>query len=206
MVVFNLSRLNYERIKPDDVFVGVDLWATYAFASTNANYHKSLLTAIGEAEFHMGYNFLLASRNHLTPFLGVGVFGDFGNYSYEIERTYTYHYYTLYYEHEYTSTRTYHKSFHLPPLIYGTAGIKYDHEFNSIVNLGTNFKALIGGSTSSRKWENPIFGFECGIPLTLCFGKDRHWDFRFEPFDIFLINSDFYNNFFGIHLSFGYRY
>jgi len=138
MTVFNIYHQSYERIQPEALYVGVDLWITTTFIHTNSCYrkkHNELISIIGMGEFSMGYNFRFLERNHFTLFLGVGVFGDSSKYYYSSCHSKT----------RFKESRRH--SFSLPALVYGTSGFKFDHEFNSIFNLGVNFKALMGGSS-----------------------------------------------------------
>lgn len=195
MVVFHIFRLNYERIKPNALYVGADAWFTWAMRSPSSDYHTNNIGFIGEAEFRLGYNFLFNGKNHLTPLIGTGVFKDCGP--------------SL---HKKKVTRTnyrYNRSFPIKTLVYGTFGFLYDHEFNSIFNLGLNLKAIVGGDIGGarwRRWGNPVLGFDVTLPITFRFGRERHWDFRFEPFDIFLNGRRFDMNYFGFRTAFGYRF
>jgi len=194
MVVFNLARLSYERIKSDSVYVGIDAWITWSITNTNSFFHPRNFSFIGDIELLLGYNYLFSGRNHLTPVIGVGAFKDFRSY-----HQYTYEYNGYYYSHH-------SKSYHCPSVIYGTFGFLFDHEFNSVFNLGVDLKALIGGAPGGKLWGNPVFGFDVTIPITLRFGQDRHWEFRFEPYDIYLHGSWHDSNYFGCRCTFAYRY
>jgi hypothetical protein len=145
----------------------------------------------------MGYNYFYDKRDHVTPFLGAGVIKDFCK--------------------EWTETRFFFNGalvrrersyFQKPPVIYGTFGLLYDHEFNSVFNLGLNFKGMIGGSVgnSRRGWGSTVGGIEVGLPITFRFGPQRHWDFRLEPFYIYLNSSRFSRSYFGGRSTIGYRF
>src|SRR5271155_646502 len=63
MVVFDLSHLTYERIKPNSLYAGVEGWLVPV---TRHN------QTIVEGEFRMGYNFFWNGRDHFTPIAGIG--------------------------------------------------------------------------------------------------------------------------------------
>ncbi|MCB1107252.1 MAG: hypothetical protein KDK76_04065 [Chlamydiia bacterium] len=209
MVVYNLLCQCYERIKPNAVYVGIDGWITWAVThgSHQNNMDSGLLpTLVGKIEARLGYNYLLAGRNHLTPIIGGGIFGDSRSYHYERHKTYTYLHYVGNevdtFEIDYIS----YKKVQLPAVYYGLFGVLYDHEFNSIFNLGLYAKGLVGGNSGGKRWGNPIFGFDITVPITFRFGKERHWDFRLEPFDIYINGREINRNYFGCRCAFGYRY
>ncbi|MBF5059387.1 hypothetical protein [Candidatus Neptunochlamydia vexilliferae] len=198
MVVFNLVRLCYERTKLDALHVGVDAWLTWAVTNKNARYHPSPFGFIGEAEVHLGYNYHFGMRNFLTPIVGIGVFGDFRNNYCKIRRRHSYWYSDYPYSY---------KRFSLTPVLYGTFGILYTHEFNSIFNLGLNLKGIVGGDVNKRtRWGNPVLGFDLTIPIIFRFGKYRHWEFRLEPFNIYLNGRQVERSYFGCRNMFGYRF
>ncbi|MGH2612342.1 MAG: hypothetical protein ACRDFB_04765 [Rhabdochlamydiaceae bacterium] len=138
---------------------------------------------LAEAEFRMGYNFFYQGRDHLTPFVGAGIISA-------------------------TWGHTHRKYIDFPAVAYGTLGILYDHEFNSVVNLGANLKGMIGGDVSKKRhnWHGPIVGFDASIPLTFRFGHKRHWDYRIEPFDICFYADHEAVNYFGFRNTLGYRF
>jgi hypothetical protein len=154
------------------------------FASALSDAIAKSFPIIGEAEFRLGYNFFYNGRDHLTPFIGGGVFKDW------------------------TKIRIHHKRRELPYLGYGTIGLLYDHEFNSIFTLGTNIKGILGGETSSKyvRWGSPVIGFDISVPITFRFGHKRHWDIRIEPFDIYLHGSESSRNYVGGRSTIGYRF
>jgi hypothetical protein len=135
-----------------------------------------------DAELRMGYNFFLNGRDHLTPVVGVGFVEDF--------------------------FRKHHRTRHRPGVVYGLTGLLYDHEFNTIFTLGINAKFLGGGPVGNRRfeWGSPVIGSDVSLPITFRFGHKRHWDYRIEPFDIFLHGSKTSQNYFGFRNSLGYRF
>ena len=144
----------------------------------NKDHDNSLL----DAELRMGYNFFFNGRDHVTPFAGVGFVEDF--------------------------FREHHRTHHRPGIVYGTMGFLYDHEFNTIFNLGLNAKVLLGGPVSHKEfdWGSPVVGADVAIPITFRFGRNRHWDYRIEPFNMYLHGSNESQNYFGFRSSLGYRF
>jgi hypothetical protein len=195
MAVFGPTHQVYERTKPDDFYVGVEAWRVLAI--TNGHYHYDFLPfgAIAEAELRMGYNFFYNGRDHVTPFAGVGVFKDWTKE-----------------EHSHYTTRSgpfikhHYKKSELPAVVYGTFGLLYDHEFNSIFTLGFNAKGIIGGPVKNKHWKAPVFGIDFAIPITFRFGPKRHWDLRIEPFDIYMHGSQIARNYVGFRSTLGYRF
>ncbi|MGD0665191.1 MAG: hypothetical protein ABSA17_05625 [Rhabdochlamydiaceae bacterium] len=137
-------------------------------------------SAIGEAELRFGYNLFYNKRDHLTPFAGGGFIK-------------AYHH---------------HRHREIPGIGYGVVGLLYDHEFNSIFTLGTNFKLMGGGAASHKKhhWGNYAVGVDLSIPMTFRFGNRRHWDFRIEPFNIYLHGKNSNVYYFGGRSTLGYRF
>jgi hypothetical protein len=193
--VFSANHILYERIKPNGIYAAVDLWATWA-GTTLKNESTTFNHYLAEAEFRMGYNFFFNGRDHITPLLGLGVIKPEADFKSEWG----------YSRHEHHNSQK-HK-FKIPAVVYLTGGFNYDHEFNSIFNLGVNLKAIIGGSGSNDfvKWGLVVSGFDVALPITFRFGYKRHWDLRLEPFNIFLIGQDTYVNTFGGRGTFGYRF
>jgi len=179
MAVFGPFHQAYERIKTDAFYVGVEAWLLSTIAP-----HRDTL---GEAEIRFGYNFFYNSRDHVTPFVGAGVIHDFR-------------------EHR-VNERFYHYRSR-PPVVYGVFGMLYDHEFNRLFNLGFNVKGLIGGPVKKKTldWGSPVVGVDVAIPITFRFGYKRHWDFRIEPFYIYLHGSQTSQNYFGGRSTIGYRF
>lgn len=176
----------YERIKPDAFYVGVEGWVTGTLPKNRA---------LGEVELRMGYNFFYNGRDHLTPVAGVGVLKE-------------------------TNIRVWKfavddagfirisNEVRAPAVIYGMIGCLYDHEFNSIFNLGLNVKAMIGGPSNKRHfdWGCPVGGIDVAMPITFRFGHNRHWDVRIEPFNTALFGTKNSRNYFGFRNTIGYRF
>ncbi len=187
MIVFSPFYQGYERIKTDDLYFGLQAWLIPA-----GSHHKML----GEVEFLGGYNFFYNGRDHLTPVVGVGLFTD-----YSIVK----HSYYFWDDNGSTAYSHHHKN----RVAYGTVGFLYDHEFNRLFNVGLNVKALAGSVVGPRRAETvhkTTVGFDVAIPLTFRFGKNRHWDFRLEPFDIYMYRPHDSNNYYGFRNSIGYRF
>ncbi len=137
------------------------------------------ISAILEGEFRLGYNYFWNGRDHFTPLVGVGVFKDVA---------------------EYEDGR--------PAITYGTVGFLYDHEFTDVFNLGLNVKGVLGGPVSKKHfdWGSPIVGIDTSLPITFRFGYQRHWDFRLEPFNLYLHGSNASADYFGFRSTIGYRF
>ncbi len=135
-----------------------------------------------DAELRMGYNFFLNGRDHLTPFAGIGFVEDFFK------------------RHDHVR--------HNPGVVYGAMGFLYDHEFNTIFNLGLHAKFLIGGPVGNKHfdWGTPVVGSDVSLPITFRFGHKRHWDYRIEPFNIYLHGSNDSQDYWGFRNSLGYRF
>jgi len=135
------------------------------------------------SELRAGYNFFLNQKDHLTPFAGAGYIEDF-------------------YFHDNIHLR------HKPGIAYGTLGFLYTHEFTSVFNLGINGKVMIGGPVSKNhfNWGSPVIGTQFSVPITFRFGRDRHWDFRLEPFNLYLRGSRASRDYSGCLVTLGYRF
>lgn len=180
MSVFGPFHQAYERIKTDAFYAGVEAW----FINTISDRDSCL----GEAEARFGYNFFYNGRDHVTPFVGVGVIKDFRKDHVEDE---FFHHYGI-----------------KPAVVYGVFGMLYDHEFNRLFNLGFNLKGLVGGPVKKKNldWGSPVVGIDVAIPITFRFGYKRHWDFRIEPFYIYLHGSQVSRDYFGGRSTIGYRF
>ncbi len=190
IVIFDPLHQAYERIKPNALYAGIEAWLTAAY-----NHKHSVIL---ETEFRMGYNFFFNGRDHLTPVLGVGVFKDYERHDH---RTVVedWGYFTV----------SWHKRKARPAIVYGMAGVLYDHEFNSVVNLGLNVKGMVGGSSGKKRgptWGSTIVGVDVSVPLTFRFGPKRHWDIRIEPFNIYMHGSKAAEDYFGFRSTIAYRF
>lgn len=178
-ILFMPLHQGYERIKNNDLYWGLEAWL-----SPLLNHKKHQLL---NGEFRMGYNFFYNGRDHVTPFAGVGFIQDY--------------HFTRHHHHYHTH--------HQAGLVYGTVGVLYDHEFTSVFNLGLRAKGLIGGPTHDhhhKKWGSPVIGADVSLPITFRFGRNRHWDFRVEPFNTYLYGPDHSTNYVGFRNSLGYRF
>jgi hypothetical protein len=68
---FGLSRLGYERIKPESLYFGIDMWYVLTFGPIPFE------RTIGEAEVRLGYNLFFNDEDRLTPIVGMGCLKDF---------------------------------------------------------------------------------------------------------------------------------
>jgi hypothetical protein len=168
----------------------VELW-TLAFSPTPElppfvmGSHDRSQEALGEFEVRFGYNYFFNGRDHLTPFAGLGVislerraYGSFIDGSkYEI-------------------------------IIYAVMGFLYDHEFNSVFNLGVNVKGFAGRGSRHTLFNigSKAVGADVAIPITFRFGHKRHWDFRLEPFGIYIQGSRGSQTYYGARSTIGYRF
>lgn len=192
--VFSANHILYERIKPNGIYVGIDLWDTWVASTGLKNHKTNFCHYLAEAELRIGYSFFLNGRDYIRPILGLGELksgAEFKEKSFDNQH----HCFT---QHKFT----------IPPVAYLTGGFMYEHEFNSIFNLGFNLKGIIGlsGSNEYLKWKAPVVGFDASLPITFRFGHKRHWDLRLEPFNIFLIGDKNWVNSFGGRGTVGYRF
>lgn len=129
-------------------------------------------------ELRIGYNHFYNGRDHLTSFSGMGYLED---------------------------NRPRH---HKPAILYWTTGFLYDHEFNSIFNLGCNMKVLFGGPLGEKHdlWGSFVFASYISVPITFRFGYKRHWDFRIEPFNLALHGTNMRQDYLGGLSTLGYRF
>lgn len=187
MAVFGPAHQVYERIKTDAFYTGVEAWLVNVITS------KSHHWLLGEAEFRMGYNYFYNGRDHVTPFVGVGALKNYRARNCDCSVW---------------GKDTNHHFVKLPLVAYGVLGFLYDHEFNSIFNLGLNLKGMIGGGVNKKNhdWGSPIYGLDASLPITFRFGHKRHWDIRIEPFDIYLHGKHVQVNYFGFRSTLGYRF
>jgi hypothetical protein len=132
-----------------------------------------------DAEFRMGYNFFYNGVDHLTPFAGMGYIENFSKHHH-----------------------------HKLGIAYGTVGFLYDHEFGSVFNMGINVKGLIGGQAGKKHLNlgSPVIGADIAVPLTLRFGRHRHWDCRIEPFYTYLHGVNVSADYVGFRSTLGYRF
>ena len=181
IAVFSPLHQTYERIKTNAFYTGVEIWAM----STWTNGPGTNYAFLGEAELRFGWNYFYNGRDHVTPFVGAGVIKDYKREKFNDDH-----------------------GAKKPAVAYGVFGLLYDHEFNSIFNLGINLKGLVGGQISKSRydWGSPVGGIDIALPITFHFGHHRHWDIRIEPFDIYLRGTHVSRNYFGFRSTVGYRF
>jgi hypothetical protein len=181
IAVFCPEHQTYERIKTNAFYTGVEIWGTNTWTTDRGTKYAIL----GEAELRFGWNYFYNGRDHITPFVGAGVIKDF--------------------KHERIQG---HSHATKPPVAYGVFGLLYDHEFNSIFNLGFNLRGLVGGQASKTRydWGSPVGGIDIALPITFRFGYHRHWDIRIELFDIYLRGTHISRNYVGCRSTVGYRF
>lgn len=196
MIVFNLSHLCYERTKPNAFYIGIDYWKTYSMLPGKPI--KGLpIGKLTNAEFRMGHNFFYNDSDHFTPIIGLGVFNDSMKEEILVENAKV--------DGEETSTH-YYKYVNLSPVSYGTIGFLYDHEFNSIFNLGLNVKGIFGEPLKNKYWGDRVKGYNINLPITFRFGHERHWDLRIEPFYLSLRGDLVKRKYLGFTNAIGYRF
>lgn len=197
--VFYPNHQTYERIKPNAFYVGVEAWAVSTIATNSTNYKLDGFRLLFEGELRFGYNFFYNGKDHITPIIGGGFIKDLTKITAQTSSWNSQHGY-------YTVIGRYH--YKIPGLGYGTLGFLYDHEFNTIFNLGFNCKGMIGagGSNSHFNWGSPIIGVDMALPITFRFGYKRHWDFRIEPFYQYLHGSKNSIGYVGFRGTAGYRF
>lgn len=193
MTCFSPLHQCYERIKNNAFYAGVEAWVASGFSEKRNH-------PILDAEFRMGYNFFWSGREHFTPLIGVGFFKDFKAVHHRLTFVDE--------DNEIGSCDVKH---HKAEIIYATLGFLYDHEFNSIFNLGLNAKGLFGAPIiefvpTEYDWGKSIVGVDVAMPITFRFGKNRHWDFRIEPFDIYIHGKISSMNYVGLRNTLGYRF
>lgn len=203
MVVFSLSTIAYERTKINALYVGVDYWEKLASIAGNYNSDYPPLGKVHEAELRIGYNFFYNGNDHLTPIIGGGIFYDSNKAVRTVENGGTLVTVSTADEKKYAHR---YKEFYLSPITYGTFGFLYDHEFNSVFNLGFNAKGIFGQPIKDKYWGNPVVGCDVSLPITFRFGHQRHWDLRIEPFDVYLKGPQLSRNYFGFYNTIGYRF
>lgn len=187
-ILFGIVQFGYERIKPNDVYAGVQGW----FLPITTGHSPR----ISEFEFRTGYNFFFNQRDHLTPIAGVGVFKDLHKH----------HYHSILDSYFFKETQS---SYTKSAVVYGTLGFLYEHEFNNLFALGLNVKGMLGGSTSNKwyeKWGSPVGGLDLSVPITFRFAKGRRWYACIEPYNIYLHGSNTSRDYFGFRNTFGYRF
>ena len=93
-------------------------------------------------------------------------------------------------------------------IAYSSLGIRYEHVFGIVFNLGLNLEGMLGYSINNKhpSWGDPIWGVDVGLPLTWRFTKTRRWDFRFEPFFTGWLGQNREVFFAGARSAFGYRF
>lgn len=181
MVVFSLGYQSYERTQPDALYWGLLGYLTNTI-NQDGDTHPFL-----QAEFRLGYNYFYSGKHHLTPYAGIGYINDFRKW----------------HRHHSLSTEG--------EVVFGEVGFLYDHEFNRLINFGINLKGLVGGVINEERHnkdfgDGAVYGFDVGVPLTFRFGRNRHWDFRFEPFNVYLRSGSHNHNYFGFRNAFAYRF
>lgn len=94
-------------------------------------------------------------------------------------------------------------------LVYPALGLRYNHMFGSVFELGLNLEGMMGYSLKEYKypsWGNPTWGLDVGLPFTWKFTQNKRWDIRLEPFFTGWFGQDRDAFFGGIRSSFGYRF
>lgn len=95
------------------------------------------------------------------------------------------------------------RSFCNEQFIYGTAGFKYSHEFNTVFGLGLNLKLLTGSSVREKAFSA---GVDTSMPIIFRFAHYRHWDVTLEPYLLYMYSSHKNTGLLGARGTFGYRF
>lgn len=178
VMVFTPAHIGYERIKPNAMYVGVEVFKSPIF---NRGHKNSFV----DAELRVGHNFFYNDKDHFSPFVMLGTNGtnptrSFLKIDYRLKNW---------------------------GMAYGGVGFLYTHEFDPVFNMGINLKLLVGGSIchKHKKIGSPSIGTDVAVPLTFRFGRKKHWDFRLEPF-FFGLHGQGSLGYFGWRNSVGYRF
>lgn len=191
---FSFLKLGYEHIKPDTFYVGAEC-SLFEGAGVRSD---GQVLVLWKADAVVGYNFSPNPLNTLTPFIGGGYFEIF-----DFDKKQEVYYYSgLGYKFE-----TFDSYEHLK-IGYYSLGLRYEHAFGTIFNLGLNLEGLLGYSLNNKhtSWGNPIYGLDIRLPFTWRFTKKRCWDFRLEPFFTVWFGQNREAFFGGARSTFGYRF
>lgn len=90
-------------------------------------------------------------------------------------------------------------------IFFGGLGLCYDHEILSIFHVGFRSELLIGSSIK-KSTHCFTYGFEGRLPITFYFGHKGKYDFRLEPFAIFLSTNNGSSDLWGLIANFGYKF
>jgi hypothetical protein len=93
-------------------------------------------------------------------------------------------------------------------IAYPSLGLRYEHVFGTVFNLGLNLEGMLGYSVNNKhpSWGNPIWGLDASLPFTWRFTRSRRWDFRLEPYFTGWFGQEKYALYGGFRNSFGYRF
>lgn len=194
MIIFSPFYAGYERIKPESLYWGLLGYLTSTIHQ-HGNHHIFFQT-----EARIGHHYFNNGTDHLIPFAGIGYLNTFIQ---------TKHHRTFIFDQPF---RNLHAHARQSGVLFAEAGMLYDHEFNKTFNLGVNGKLIVGsavgpGHERARYFgHGAVAGFDLGLPLTFRFGGGRHWDFRVEPFDVYLQGTKHRHNYFGFRSAFAYRF
>ena len=132
--------------------------------------------ALYEGEARVGYNLFYDGCDHFTPLIGGG--------------------------YQYNNVG----NFHHAKFAYGTAGLRYYHECNSIFGFGLNVKGLAGQQVGRREAKKFAWGADVSIPIGFRFSRGRHWDITLEPFYLYMESNHKHQAVFGGRGTVGYRF
>lgn len=130
-----------------------------------------------QIETRLGYNMMCNDNDYLCPYLSAGWLKGYKN----------------------------DNLFKKANIFFGALGLAYDHEILSIFHIGFRSELLLGSKIKDSK-NNLIYGFEGRIPITFYFGEKRKFDFRLEPFAIFLNEKTHSSDLWGLLFNLGYKY
>lgn len=142
-------------------------------------FYNVIGSRFAQVEARLGYNLSMQGNDLLCPYAGVGWLKSFSKPNL--------------------------KDCHFPygQMFFGSLGLSYNHELLSIFYLGFRSEILLGSATNKN---NFTYGFEGRIPITFLFGHKGKFDFRLEPFAIFLSEKSISSDFYGLLLSMGFKF
>lgn len=132
--------------------------------------------AMYEAEARVGYNLFYDGCDHFTPLVGGG--------------------------YQYNNVGKFHRA----QFAYGTAGLRYLHEFNTVFGLGLYLKGLAGQQVGSKEAKKFAWGVDLSLPIVFRFTRGRHWDISLEPFYLYMESNHKHQAVFGGRGTVGYRF
>jgi hypothetical protein len=181
--------LGYEYLKPDDLYVGIDMIVAGAgsgYAATYQNRHipKADANAWVELGLRLGYT-LGIGREMMTFFLGYGAL-VFGHHQYGLIET----------------------------MNVFSGGLFTQYEISPYFNVGLDLRAIRTNRTNIEfrynNWDlnyknhHNLWGGEISVPFVWLVGGSKRWEIDLVPYFLRLGFSEA-QNIYGVQLLFGYR-